>query len=93
MGQDVGLTEYTANRDLLTKVSATLNPTLLAEYGYAKSDDLHVAEHELGHTMGLAHNPSKKSVMYYRNRSESIQKVDIEGVELRYNTPAGQAAN
>lgn len=92
MGEDVGLTQYTANRDYLTKVSSTLNPILLGEYDYSKSDILHVAEHELGHTMGLAHNPSKKSVMYYRNRAVGIQKVDIEGVELRYKTPAGQSA-
>jgi len=92
LGEDVGLTEYTANRDYLRKVSATLNPMLLTAYGYSRSDDLHVAEHELGHTMGLAHNPSKKSVMYYRNRAVGIQKVDIEGVELRYKTPAGQSA-
>lgn len=92
LGEDVGLTDYSAHADYLTKVTSTLNPTLLTEYGYAKSDILHVAEHELGHAMGLAHNPSKKSVMYYRNRAEGIQKVDVEGVILRYETPAGQSA-
>ncbi|MCH4123336.1 MAG: matrixin family metalloprotease [Levilactobacillus sp.] len=92
LGDDVGLTEYTAQNDYLTKVKATLNPTLLHAYDYSRSDDLHVAEHELGHTMGLAHNPSKHSVMYYRNRTVGIQKVDIEGVQLRYHTPAGQSA-
>ncbi|AYM03260.1 matrixin family metalloprotease [Levilactobacillus yiduensis] len=92
LGEDVGLTEYTAQNDYLTKVTAMLNPSLLQTYGYSHSDDLHVAEHELGHTMGLAHNPAKQSVMYYRNRAVGIQKVDIEGVQLRYRTPAGQSA-
>ncbi|MFC6274801.1 matrixin family metalloprotease [Levilactobacillus tangyuanensis] len=91
MGGDVGLTDFRAVGDYFVKVDATLNPTLFDEYDYSRSDDLHVAEHELGHTMGLAHNPSKNSVMYYRNRSVGIQKVDIKGVILRYKTPAGQS--
>lgn len=92
LGKDVGLTEYWAKRDYLIKVSSELNPTLLHSYGYTRSDDLHVAEHELGHAMGLEHNPSKHSVMYYENRSVAIQPVDINGVKARYQTPAGQAS-
>ncbi|HJE86867.1 MAG TPA: matrixin family metalloprotease [Levilactobacillus hammesii] len=92
LGKDVGLTEYWARRDYFVKISSELNPSLLHSYGYSRSDDLHVAEHELGHAMGLAHNPSKHSVMYYENRSVGIQQVDINGVKARYQTPAGQAS-
>lgn len=92
MGQDVGLTDFWSRNDYLKSVKSTLNAQLLQEYGYSRSDDLHVAEHELGHTMGLGHNPSKHSVMYYRNRDEGIQKVDIQAVKLRYTLPAGEAS-
>lgn len=44
----------------------------------------YVAEHELGHAIGLNHNPGKASVMYASNRSYSIQRVDIEGVNQLY---------
>ncbi|NLR08513.1 MULTISPECIES: matrixin family metalloprotease [Lactobacillaceae] len=92
LGMDVGLTEFWARNDYFYKINSELNPSLLHSYGYSRSDDLHVAEHELGHTMGLAHNPSKHSVMYYQNRSVGIQQVDINGVKKRYQTPAGQAS-
>lgn len=93
LGRDVGLTEFWARQDYLYKVNSELNPALLHSYDYSRTDDLHVAEHELGHAMGLAHNPSKHSVMYYQNRSVGIQQVDIDGVNLRYHTPAGQQAS
>ncbi|WP_407886378.1 matrixin family metalloprotease [Levilactobacillus sp. N40-8-2] len=92
LGKDVGLTEFWARHDYLFKINSELNPELLHDYGYSKSDDTHVAEHELGHAMGLAHNPSRDSVMYYENRSVAIQQVDINGVKARYQTPAGQAS-
>ncbi|WP_087716340.1 matrixin family metalloprotease [Levilactobacillus brevis] len=93
LGEDVGLTEYTAKNSYLQRATATLNPTLLHEYNYSRANQLAVAGHELGHVMGLAHNPDKQSVMYYRNRKVGIQPVDIQGVKLRYQTPAGQASN
>ncbi|WP_143463543.1 matrixin family metalloprotease [Levilactobacillus enshiensis] len=92
LGEDVGLTDYWSKNDLLLDVTATLNPTLLKSYGYSRADDIHVAEHELGHAMGLAHNPAEESVMYYRNRSVGIKQVDVNGVKLRYQTPAGQSS-
>lgn len=91
MGDNVGVTEYWARHNDLIAVISTLNPALLAEFGYSHADDEHVAEHELGHAMGLNHNPSSRSVMYYRNRSEGIQKVDVLGVKERYSTPAGES--
>lgn len=90
MGNDVGLTEFWARDNYFVSVTSRLNARLIKEYDYSRSDAIHVAEHELGHAMGLAHNPSKKSVMYYRNRAIGIQSVDISGVKRRYQTLAGQ---
>ncbi|GEO68343.1 matrixin family metalloprotease [Levilactobacillus acidifarinae] len=91
MGDNVGVTQYWAKNNDLTTVTSTLNPELMHAFGYSRADDEHVAEHELGHAMGLNHNPSKDSVMYYRDRSVGIQKVDVLGVEERYHTPAGES--
>lgn len=90
MGNDVGLTEFWARDNYFVSVNSLLNARLIKEYDYSRSDAIHVAEHELGHAMGLAHNPSTKSVMYYRNRAVGIQSVDINGVRARYQTPAGR---
>lgn len=92
MGDDVGMTNYWARHNEFIAEVCSLNPSLMKEYDYSRSDATHVAEHELGHAMGLNHNPSKHSVMYYRNRSEGIQKVDIAGVKQRYTTPAGETS-
>jgi len=92
MGDDVGVTDYWSRRSVLVAVTCYLNPQLMSEFHYSKSDATHVAEHELGHAMGLNHNPSKASVMYFRNRSEGIHAVDIEGVKERYSTPVGEAS-
>ncbi|MTV81744.1 matrixin family metalloprotease [Secundilactobacillus folii] len=80
-----GLTYVTYNNDdLITKVDTYLNSTTLKTYKYTHQQRIDVAEHELGHTMGLAHNPQMKSVMYFANRYYSIQKVDEEAVNLDY---------
>ncbi|WP_304053990.1 matrixin family metalloprotease [Levilactobacillus namurensis] len=92
MGDDVGLTDYWARHYDMVAVLCALNPRLMHEFQYSRADEVHVAEHELGHAMGLDHNPSRRSVMYYENRSEGIQKVDVEGVYERYLTPAGEAS-
>ncbi|HIW72576.1 MAG TPA: matrixin family metalloprotease [Candidatus Levilactobacillus faecigallinarum] len=92
MGQDVGMTDYWSRHNQLIAVVCTLNPTLFRQFDYSHADEEHVAEHELGHAMGLNHNPSKHSVMYYRNRAVGIQKVDVEGVRQRYQTPIGEAS-
>lgn len=89
---DVGVTDYRAENNILKSVTCSLNSGLMAAYGYSYNDRLHVAEHELGHAMGLDHNPSKNSVMYYRNRNIGIRAVDVNGVKARYRTPAGIAS-
>lgn len=91
MGDNVGVTQFWAEHNDLIAVVSTLNPELMSAFGYSHADKEHVAEHELGHAMGLNHNPSKDSVMYYRDRSVGIQKVDVLGVEERYHTPAGES--
>lgn len=92
LGDDVGMTDYWSRQNVLVAVDCTLNTTLMHGYDYSRADATHVAEHELGHAMGLNHNPSRYSVMYYRNRTEGIHEVDIEGVRDRYQTPAGEAS-
>lgn len=57
------------------------------KYNYSKLDRIRVAEHEMGHAMGLAHNRSYYSVMYHKNRYENIHPCDIRGVEHIYGEP------
>ncbi|GAW98124.1 matrixin family metalloprotease [Secundilactobacillus mixtipabuli] len=53
-------------------------------YHYSKTERTNVAEHELGHALGLEHNVGKKSVMYYATRSQSVSKPDIKGLQHSY---------
>ncbi|ANZ62342.1 matrixin family metalloprotease [Secundilactobacillus paracollinoides] len=52
---------------------------------YSQLDREHVAEHEIGHALGLEHAETKKSVMYYANRSSAITSTDIKGLKNAYN--------
>lgn len=80
-----GVAYVTHNASQILSTEVRLNQPVLAAYRYTKTERIHVAEHELGHAIGLAHNPSKKSVMYEQNRSYGIQKVDVDAVRLLYS--------
>jgi len=67
---------YTQSRVLLL----TRN---LSTYHYSYSDQVHVAEHELGHSIGLQHSRDRHSVMLTNNRYNGISSVDIAAVRLR----------
>lgn len=78
------------NTKRIISVQLHLVNELLKKNGYTTSQRVNVAEHELGHAMGLAHNPSKQSVMYKTTRYVSVQPVDVKNVRELYSIPASQ---
>ncbi|MBV0931014.1 matrixin family metalloprotease [Lentilactobacillus sp. IMAU92037] len=68
----------------LSYVDTEINPVTFKVFKYSTSEMVNVAEHELGHAIGLNHNSNRASVMYPTNRYYSIQRVDIEGVNRFY---------
>lgn len=56
-----------------------LNRYNLNLFKYTLAEKKTVATHEMGHGLGLAHNPENASVMYYAARNQSIINDDIQG--------------
>ncbi|MDM7493630.1 matrixin family metalloprotease [Lentilactobacillus kefiri] len=80
-----GMTYLTTDyQNYIINAECEINNLALRNNHYARFEWVNVAEHELGHAIGLNHNPGKASVMYASNRSYSIQRVDIEGVNQLY---------
>lgn len=85
-----GLTRLTINNQaIILQAECTLNPQAMASAGYLPTQETNVAEHELGHAIGLYHNPNKQSVMFAANRFVGIKPVDIAAVKQLYATSAG----
>lgn len=84
-----GLTsiEHTADNQIIT-VTTYINTSVVKASHYTTAQRVHVAEHELGHAMGLNHNPGQKSVMYYANRYYPVQAVDVAAVKAHYQVGA-----
>lgn len=83
-----GLTQlFTTDGLTIDSATTRMNTAVLNAYHYSASSRAIVAEHELGHVIGLQHNPSKNSVMYFQNRYTGIKSVDINSVKQHYATP------
>lgn len=76
-------TEYNPDYHLLTRATSTLDPERL---DYAnRTFRSEVAQHELGHALGLAHAPSgSHSVMVPQNIRTAITKQDIRSLAMIY---------
>ncbi|WP_234002729.1 matrixin family metalloprotease [Lactobacillus sp. CBA3605] len=75
-----------------TKAQVLLLTRNLATYHYTTADQIHVAEHELGHVIGLQHSRDAYSVMLADNRYNHISQADIVAVKKRYQLPVGEAS-
>lgn len=73
-----------------TQARVMLLTNNLRAYRYNYWDEVHVAEHELGHTIGLQHSRDRHSVMLADNRYNGISRADIAAVRLRYRLPVGK---
>lgn len=81
---------YGPRNGYFTQAKVLLLARNLATYHYRTSDQIHVAEHELGHVMGLQHSTARNSVMLANNRYNGISQNDIYAVRRRYRTPVGR---
>lgn len=92
-GSYTGMTYITTGSDgYMQSVTSELNPQTLDAYDYSTAEKVNVAEHELGHALGLLHNPNRASVMFAANRYYSIQKVDTQSVQQLYATQMDQVS-
>jgi len=86
-----GITFTTAPRNgYYSQAKVLLLARNLSTYHYTTADQIHVAEHELGHVMGLQHSTARNSVMLANNRYNGISHNDVTAVRKRYHTPVGR---
>lgn len=78
---------------MITQADSTLNLKVMTSVGYLPSQETNVAEHELGHAIGLYHSPIKQSVMFAANRFYTIQPADIASVRNLYATSLDATAS
>ena len=80
---------YNKSTGQIISSDVRLNRTTFKKWKYSTSDQVHVAEHELGHALGLNHNKAGSiSVMNPANRYYSIEACDVRGMNKRYSTVA-----
>lgn len=69
-----------------TGASIYLNRYYLDLDNYSTAEKETVATHEMGHGLGLDHNPESSSIMYYKARDQSINNDDIQGALNIYSS-------
>ena len=80
-------TSYRISDGHIKKNKIMLNRAVFKKYDFTDEEIINVAEHELGHALGLAHNNAGSvSVMNPANRYYTIQQCDVKGMNKRYST-------
>lgn len=72
------------NLKVMASAKSYIYRNVAKKFKYSKAERTNVAEHELGHALGLQHNVGKGSVMYYATRDRSVSKPDIRGLQQSY---------
>lgn len=87
----VGVTysSYYSNKSLnglkvLASAKSYVYRNVSAKYHYSQVERAHVAEHELGHALGLEHATPKHAIMYYATRDQTITTSDVKGLAQSY---------
>lgn len=81
--------DYDLKTGKIISSKVRLNRAVFKKYGYTKAERINVAEHELGHALGLDHNSADSvSVMNPANRYYSIKPCDVKGMKKIYSTAA-----
>ncbi|QNQ82897.1 matrixin family metalloprotease [Lactobacillus sp. PV037] len=81
--------DYDSSTGQIISNDVRINRAVFNKYGYTLDQQVNVAEHELGHALGLNHNASNSiSVMNPANRYYNIKSVDVNGMKKRYSTQA-----
>ncbi len=78
-------TQMMGSLNVMAGAKSYVYKNIANKMGYSQLDREHVAEHEIGHALGLEHADTKKSVMYYANRSSAITSTDIKGLKNAYD--------
>lgn len=71
-------------RHILVGARSYLYKNVARTMRYSQLERERVAEHELGHALGLGHAASKRSVMYYASRGVAISSGDVKGLKQAY---------
>lgn len=79
---DMTCSDYSNPRDGLNAVTSsngTMKFNIYNMDGLSSTGKKNVATHELGHTLGLAHNPNSSDLMYYLDNNTTTLSVDDKG--------------